>query len=183
MKRLIMELPSLITPDLEETLFVYLAASHITVSRVLLAEREGKQRPIRYVSQTFHVFYTYHGGCGGQLLVDFLMEISTQANKEICKVADKEVATVVWTLYTDEASSGKGVSVELVLIDLTRLEYTYALRLNFESSNNAAKHEALLTSLRIAQKTKVQALVVKVDLKLVAKKINEEYVSCNKNMV
>ncbi|GKB93354.1 reverse transcriptase domain-containing protein [Tanacetum coccineum] len=167
---------------LEETLFVLLA-SHITVSRVLLAEREGKQRPIRYVSRTFHVFYTYHGGCGGQLLVDFLMEISTQANKEICKVADKEVATVVWTLYTDGASSGKGVSVELVLIDLTRLEYTYALRLNFKSSNNAAKHKALLTGLRIAQKMKVHAFVVKVDLKLVTKKINEEYVSCNKNIV
>ncbi|GJW76004.1 reverse transcriptase domain-containing protein [Tanacetum coccineum] len=54
MKRLIMELPSLTTPKLKETLYVYLAASQDVVSGVLLAERKEKKTPIRHVSRTFH---------------------------------------------------------------------------------------------------------------------------------
>ncbi|GJX78309.1 reverse transcriptase domain-containing protein, partial [Tanacetum coccineum] len=55
-----------------------------------------------------------------------------------------------WTLYTDRASSSKGVGVGLILIDPTGTEYTYAIRLNFPSTNNEAEYEALLAGLRIA---------------------------------
>ncbi|GJS86015.1 reverse transcriptase domain-containing protein [Tanacetum coccineum] len=54
MKRLIMELPTLTTPDLKETLYVYLAISKDAVSGVLMADRGRKQTPIRYVSRTLH---------------------------------------------------------------------------------------------------------------------------------
>nr|GEW32774.1 reverse transcriptase domain-containing protein [Tanacetum cinerariifolium] len=51
-----------------------------------------------------------------------------------------------WVLYTDGASSAKGSGAGLVLISPTKTEYTYALRLNFKSTNNEAEYEALLTS-------------------------------------
>ncbi|GJS58467.1 reverse transcriptase domain-containing protein [Tanacetum coccineum] len=54
MKKLIMELQSLTTPKPEETLNIYLVASQDAVSGVLLAERNGKQTPIQYVSRTLH---------------------------------------------------------------------------------------------------------------------------------
>nr|GEV98039.1 reverse transcriptase domain-containing protein [Tanacetum cinerariifolium] len=54
LKKLILELSTLTTPELKETLFVYLATSHDAVSGVLVADRKGKQMPIRYVSQTLH---------------------------------------------------------------------------------------------------------------------------------
>ncbi|GKF86988.1 reverse transcriptase domain-containing protein [Tanacetum coccineum] len=77
-----------------------------------------------------------------------------------------------WVLYTDGTSSIKGSGAGLVLISPTKTEYTYALRLNFESTNNQAEYEALLTGLRISKKIGVRSLSVNVDSKLVANQIN-----------
>nr|GEX65003.1 reverse transcriptase domain-containing protein [Tanacetum cinerariifolium] len=77
-----------------------------------------------------------------------------------------------WTLYTDRAASAKGSGAGLVLISPTKTEYTYALRQNFESTNNQAEYEALLARLRITKKMGVQSLSIKVDYKLVASQIN-----------
>ncbi|GJV48670.1 reverse transcriptase domain-containing protein [Tanacetum coccineum] len=87
-----------------------------------------------------------------------------------------------WTLYTDEALSLKGVGAGLVLIDLAGTEYTYAIRLTFPSTNNEAEYEALLADLRIAHMMKVQAVKVKVDSKLVACQLNEEFVASSEGM-
>ncbi|GJW80626.1 reverse transcriptase domain-containing protein [Tanacetum coccineum] len=101
----------------------------------------------------------------------FLTEIPVAykgTNAEVCNFADEETKPEEWTMYTDGASSTKGVGARLVLIDPSRAEYTYTLRLNFTSSNNEAEYEALLAGLRIAQKMKVQVLKAKVDSKLAA---------------
>nr|GEV24595.1 reverse transcriptase domain-containing protein [Tanacetum cinerariifolium] len=119
MNRLIMELPTLTTPGLKETLYVYLAISKDEVSGVLMADRGGQQTHIRL----------------------------------------------------------KGAGAGLVLIDPTGTEYTYAIRLNFASTNNEAEYEALLAGLWIAEKIKVRALKVKVDSKLVACQLNGEFMT------
>nr|GEY04545.1 hypothetical protein [Tanacetum cinerariifolium] len=54
MKKVIVELPFLTTPIKEETLYVYVVAATEAVSTVLLAERKGKQCPIRYVNRTLN---------------------------------------------------------------------------------------------------------------------------------
>nr|GEV66997.1 reverse transcriptase domain-containing protein [Tanacetum cinerariifolium] len=86
-------------------------------------------------------------------------------------------------LYTNGASSAKGSGVRLVLISPIKTEYTYALRLNFKSTNNQAEYEALLSGLRIAKKIRVQSLSVNVDSKLVANQINVNYEACKENMI
>ncbi|GJV09473.1 reverse transcriptase domain-containing protein [Tanacetum coccineum] len=80
------------------------------------------------------------------------------------------------------ASSLKGVGAGLVLIDPAGVEYTYAIRLNFASTNNKAEYEVLLVGLRITEKMKVQELKVKVDSKLVACQMNGEFVANNDGM-
>ncbi|GJV82328.1 reverse transcriptase domain-containing protein [Tanacetum coccineum] len=77
-----------------------------------------------------------------------------------------------WILYTDGASSVKGLGAGLVLISPTKTKYTYALRLNFESTNNQAEYEALLAGLRISKKIGVQSLSVNA----------KQYISCFKNI-
>nr|GEV12308.1 reverse transcriptase domain-containing protein [Tanacetum cinerariifolium] len=119
LKKLIMELPMLSTPNLKEILYVYIAASGEAISG---------------------------------------------------------------TLFTDGASSLKGAGAGLVLIDPTGTEYTYAIRLNFASTNNEAAYEALLAGLRIAGKMKVSALKVKFDSKLVAFQLNGEFVASSDGM-
>ncbi|GJU66392.1 reverse transcriptase domain-containing protein [Tanacetum coccineum] len=71
----------------------------------------------------------------------------------------------------------------LVFISPTKTEYTYALRLNFESTNNYAEYEALLAGLKIAKKIGVQCLSINVDSKLVAIQINSNYKSYKENMI
>ncbi|GKE72743.1 reverse transcriptase domain-containing protein, partial [Tanacetum coccineum] len=54
LKKMILDPPALITPLPKETMFIYLAASNMAVSAVLLAIRKGKQCPVHYVSKTLH---------------------------------------------------------------------------------------------------------------------------------
>nr|GEW12010.1 putative reverse transcriptase domain-containing protein [Tanacetum cinerariifolium] len=86
------------------------------------------------------------------------------------------------TLHTDGAPSLKGVGVGLILIDPTGIEYTYAIRVTFPSTNNEAEYEALLAGLRIVHKIKVKALKVMVDSKLVACQLNNEFMASNEGM-
>ncbi|GJU71624.1 reverse transcriptase domain-containing protein, partial [Tanacetum coccineum] len=54
LKKMVLDLPALITPLPKETLFIYLAASQEAVSAVLLVVRRGRQHPVHYVSRTLH---------------------------------------------------------------------------------------------------------------------------------
>ncbi|GJX63105.1 reverse transcriptase domain-containing protein, partial [Tanacetum coccineum] len=63
----------------------------------------------------------------------------------------------------------------MVLIGPNGIEYTYALRLTFPSTNNEAEYEALLAGLRIARQMNISNIEVKVDSKLVASQINGSY--------
>ncbi|GKA98874.1 reverse transcriptase domain-containing protein [Tanacetum coccineum] len=157
MKKLIRELPFLTTLIPKEILYVYLTASQDAVSGVLLGERKGKQTPIRYVHRTLHEAERNYAPLEklallkGQVLADLLNEtpIGTK-HMEICSLAGEEANLEEWTLYTDGVSNPKGVGVGLVLIDPNGVEYAYAIRLNFASTNNEAEYEALLAGLRIA---------------------------------
>nr|GEX79330.1 hypothetical protein [Tanacetum cinerariifolium] len=83
--------------------------------------------------------------------------------------------TESWTLFTDRASSPKGSWAGLVLIGPSGIEYTYAFRLTFLSTNNGVECEALLAELRIARQIDISNIEVKVDSKLVASQINRNY--------
>ncbi|GKA37340.1 reverse transcriptase domain-containing protein [Tanacetum coccineum] len=214
MKKLIIELPTLTTPDLKEMLYVYLVVSKNAVSGVLVADRKGKKMPIRYFEAhpikvitdqpikkilnkpevsgklakyavelgAYNITYVPRNAIKGQVLADFINEVPVGTKHlEICSLADEE-SLEEWTLYMDRASSSKGVGVGLILINPTGTEYTYAIRLNFLSTNNEVEYEALLAGLRIAKKMKVRALKVKVDSKLVACQLNGEFVASSEGM-
>nr|GEW34869.1 reverse transcriptase domain-containing protein [Tanacetum cinerariifolium] len=70
----------------------------------------------------------------------------------------------------------------LIVVDPAGVEYTYFIRLNFPSTNNEVEYEALLAGLQIAQKIKVRALKVKVDLEAVACQLNGEFVASSEGM-
>nr|GEW46452.1 hypothetical protein [Tanacetum cinerariifolium] len=81
------------------------------------------------------------------------------------------------------ASSLKGSGACLVLIWPSGIEYTYALRLTFPSTNNEVEYEALLAGLTIAWQMNISNIEVKVDSKLVASQINRSYEACKDNMI
>nr|GEV37736.1 hypothetical protein [Tanacetum cinerariifolium] len=167
LKRLILELPTLTTPEPKEILYVYLATSRDAVSGVLVADLKGKQIPIWYVSRTLHEAERNYAPL--EKLALCLLHLSQRLREsisgfhkrvfagtkhlEICSLTDDENSKE-WTLYTDGASSLKGVGAGLVLIDPSDTEYTYAIYLTFPSTNNEAEYEALMAGLQIARKMK-----------------------------
>ncbi|GJV64289.1 reverse transcriptase domain-containing protein [Tanacetum coccineum] len=207
LKKLILELPTLTTPERKETLFIYLATSREAVSGVLVANRRGKQTPIRYVSRTLHEAERNYAPL--EKLALCLLHLSRRLRQyfeahPIQVITDQPIKHIL----NKPESSGKlaKYAVELgaynityiprtaikgqvladfineVSVGVMQLEYTYAIRLTFPSTNNEAEYEALLAGLRMTWKMKVQELNVKVDSKLVACQMNGEFVANDEGM-
>ncbi|GJZ50939.1 zinc knuckle CX2CX4HX4C containing protein [Tanacetum coccineum] len=175
-KKVIVELPLLTTPRKEEMLYVYLAAVEEAVSAVLLTERNEKQCLIHHVSRTLNKAEKNYAPL--EKLAMSLLHMS----RRLQRAQNKDDAEK-WTLFTDGASNSKGSGAGLVLISPSGTEFTYALCLNFTSTNNDEEYEALLAGLRMAAKIKLQVIDVKVDSKLVASQINGNYVASSTNMI
>ncbi|XP_071695127.1 uncharacterized protein [Rutidosis leptorrhynchoides] len=81
----------------------------------------------------------------------------------------------IWDLYTDGASCVEGAGVGLVLTNPSGEEHTYALRFDFDVTNNEAEYEALLAGLNLACKMNITQLRAYVDSQLVANQFNGSF--------
>ncbi|GKA12477.1 reverse transcriptase domain-containing protein [Tanacetum coccineum] len=179
MKEHIAKLPMLTAPEEQEELIVYLAASKEAVSAVLMTEREARQMPIYFVSRALRgpeVNYT-----AMEKLVLALVHASKRlrryfqahpiivitdqpiknilSNPEVAEeegqddsTKEEETLPARWTLFTDGSSCVDGCGAGLILTDPEGVEFTYALRFQFEATNNEAEYEALIAGLQIAKK-------------------------------
>ncbi|GKA56032.1 reverse transcriptase domain-containing protein [Tanacetum coccineum] len=107
----------------------------------------------------YNITYEPRNVIKGQVLADFLSEapVGTPIGEFFrlpAKLPNKDDVER-WTLFTDGTSNIKGSGAGLVLVSPSGVEFTYALRLNFTSTNNEEKYEALLAGLRMARKMKV----------------------------
>nr|GFA34923.1 reverse transcriptase domain-containing protein [Tanacetum cinerariifolium] len=101
----------------------------------------------------------------GQILADFLNEMSSNASQGVSVAETKEEP---WTLFTDGSSCVDGSGAGLILTNPDGVEFTYALRFQFAASNNEAEYEALIVGLWIATQMGVKNIQANVDSKLVA---------------
>ncbi|KAJ0493832.1 putative nucleotidyltransferase, Ribonuclease H [Helianthus annuus] len=118
----------------------------------------------------FDITYRTQGPVKGQAVADFLTEVPSGES-----VKEKYALPRVWNLYTDGASNKEGSGAGLILIDPEGIEYTYALRFEFKTSNNEAEYEALLAGLQTAVKAGATSVLAHVDSLLVANQISREY--------
>ncbi|GJX44102.1 reverse transcriptase domain-containing protein [Tanacetum coccineum] len=126
----------------------------------ILSKAQATRKLAKYSVElgTYNITYEPRNAIKGQVLADFLSEAPVGTQPEV---------------------SGAG----LALISPNGMKFTYALRLNFTNTNNKAEYKALLARLRMAARMNVQALDVKVDLKLVVSEINGSYVANNISMI
>ncbi|GJX78698.1 reverse transcriptase domain-containing protein [Tanacetum coccineum] len=172
MKRLIISLPSLTPPFPKETLYAYLAVANEAVSAVLLTDRNGRQCPVQYVSRTLNDAEKNYSPLEKLALSLVNMTrrlrryfeahpvkvITDQPIKNILSRTEASGKLAKFPVLMLRMASLKGSGAGLVLIGPSGLEYTYALRLTFFSTNNEAEYEALLAGLRIAGKMKVSSI-------------------------
>ncbi|GJW41850.1 reverse transcriptase domain-containing protein [Tanacetum coccineum] len=166
MKEHLAKLPMLTAPEKQEELIVYLAASKEVVSAVLMTEREARQMPIYFVSRALRgpeVNYT-----AMEKLVLALVHASKRLRRyfqahPIIVITDQPIKNILSN--PEVAGRMQKWSIQLgefgvILTDLEGVEFTYALRFQFEATNNEAESEALIAGLRIAEKICVQNLEV-----------------------
>ncbi|XP_022025008.1 uncharacterized protein LOC110925363 [Helianthus annuus] len=201
----ICKLPALATPVPGDPLLLYLSASKTTISAVMMVEREGKQIPIYFISRTLkgpeerympleklalalvfasrrlRRYFQGHKVTLGQILADFLAEVPEDEERELLRweaLEEEEKRRedeAVWKLFTDGASSEEGNGAGITLISPEGVELTYAIRLDFENTNNTAEYEALLAGMRLAQKMKAKHVEASTDSQLVVKQYQGEY--------
>ncbi|XP_076902909.1 uncharacterized protein LOC143557810 [Bidens hawaiensis] len=102
----------------------------------------------------------------GKVLADFVIEVPQNKEKE-CLIKQQTPAPPeqvhVWSLFTNGAPSGEGSGVGLRLVNPEGHEFTYAIKLDFKSTNNEVEYKAFLAGLLIAKKLGVQHLEARVD--------------------
>ncbi|GKA43923.1 reverse transcriptase domain-containing protein [Tanacetum coccineum] len=105
-------------------------------------ETSGKLAKYAVELGAYNIKFIPRNAVKGQVLADFLLEAPEGTREElyfrIPEVPVEKDDTESWTLFTDGASSQKGSGAGLVLIGPSGIEYTYALRLTFPSTNNEA---------------------------------------------
>ncbi|KAK1409583.1 hypothetical protein QVD17_36110 [Tagetes erecta] len=85
-------------------------------------------------------------------------------------------------LHTDGASNEEGCGACLILESPEGDELTYALKLDFPSSNNEAEYEAFLAGLRLAHKVGAKRIKAYVDSLLIANQVSGEYEAKDESM-
>ncbi|GKA93322.1 reverse transcriptase domain-containing protein [Tanacetum coccineum] len=130
----------------------------------------------------FGIHYRPRISVKGQVLADFIVERPEEEDPDD-SAKEGEPLPAQWTLFTDGSSCVDGCGAGVVLTDPEGTEFTYALRFQFEATNNEAEYEALIAGLRIAKKMGVQNLQVNVDSKLVANQVNGTYVAKETDMI
>ncbi|GJU47289.1 reverse transcriptase domain-containing protein [Tanacetum coccineum] len=126
-----------------------------------------------------------------QLIAELPMLTAPMEKEEliIYLAAAKETVSAVLTTereakqmpiyFVTRALKGEG----LILTNPEGMEFTYALRFRFDSTNNEAEYEALIAGLRIAEQMGVKNLQANVDSRLVANQVNRTYVAKEVDMI
>nr|GEW93069.1 hypothetical protein [Tanacetum cinerariifolium] len=140
------------------------------ISAVLLTKRDSQQMPIYFVSralqapkinynsmekltfelEAFDINYKPRTSICGKILADFIAERPDKDGSPI-EIPAKEEILEPWTLFTDGSSCLEGLGAGLILPNLKGMEFTCALRFEFNASNNEAEYELLIAGLRIAK--------------------------------
>ncbi|XP_021602516.1 uncharacterized protein LOC110607641 [Manihot esculenta] len=80
-----------------------------------------------------------------------------------------------WKLYVDGASSARGSGARIILKGLEGFKICYALRLEFNASNNVAEYEVLINGMLIATEVGVTDLAINSDSQLVINQVTRAY--------
>ena len=88
---------------------------------------------------------------------------------------ENEIDEAFWTVKVDGSSNKEVRGVGVVLKTLEKDVIQYDVWLQFPTTNNEAKYEALLTGLKLVKSTEAQKLNVYNDSQLVTRQVNREF--------
>ncbi|XP_056697680.1 uncharacterized protein [Spinacia oleracea] len=111
----------------------------------------------------------------GQAFADFIAEMTRPT-------LEKNVATR-WTVYVDGSSSQNGCGADIICQSPEVDKYEYAMRFNFQTSNNEAEYEALLAGIKMCKAAGAQVILAFSDSQLIVSQVNGDYEARDPNMI
>ncbi|GJY79482.1 reverse transcriptase domain-containing protein [Tanacetum coccineum] len=159
------------------------SGSHRPAHKKILSRPENTERILKwkFKLEAFDITYRPRTLIRGQILADSIAEKPEEVGPS-AEVQTTETIPEPWTLFTDGSSCLEGSGAGLILTSPEGEEFTYALRFEFNASNNEAEYEALIAGLRISEQMNVKNLIAKVDSRLVANQIKGMYEAKEQSM-
>ncbi|KAL0313356.1 UNVERIFIED_CONTAM: Ribonuclease HI [Sesamum radiatum] len=108
-----------------------------------------------------------------QALADFMVELTDEG---------KETSQSLWKLFVDGSSTSQESGAGVILETPQGERIQYALRFNFNASNNEAEYEALLAGMKLAQAAGAKHLEACSDSQLVVNQVKGDFEAKEKRM-
>nr|GEV90441.1 reverse transcriptase domain-containing protein [Tanacetum cinerariifolium] len=115
----------------------------------------GRLLKWRFELEGHEIHYRPRTSVKGQIIADLIVERPKEDLLDTPMKNNEELQDP-WILFTDGSSCIDGSGAGLIITNPKGMEFTYALRFRFHATNNEAKYEALIASLRIAEQIGVK---------------------------
>ncbi|GAA0152666.1 hypothetical protein LIER_11087 [Lithospermum erythrorhizon] len=119
----------------------------------------------------FEITFIPKTGVKAQVLANFIIECTTRDPQKGREYIPDLPERPQWTLYVDGASNPEGSGAGILIQGPEGLQFEYALRFSFKTTNNEAEYEAMVTGLLLAQSLSITRMVVRGDSKPVIEQI------------
>nr|GEW05065.1 reverse transcriptase domain-containing protein [Tanacetum cinerariifolium] len=120
-------------------------------------EVAGRQHKLSIELGEYAIHYRPRVSVKGQILADFIVERPEVDSLDTPMEEEGELPEP-WIFFTDRSSCTDGSGAGLILTNREGMEFTYALRFRFDTTNNEAEYKALITELSIAERMGVKNL-------------------------
>ena len=128
----------------------------------------------------FDIRYKPRVAVKGQILADFIIEFTPAQTTKATQLA---LDLPIWKFTVDGVANAQGSGAGLILTSPDGIDTEYALRFDFQASNNEAEYEAVIARLNLAHFIEADQLVVSSDSQLVVKHIEDSYEARGEKMI
>jgi hypothetical protein len=161
--------------ELEKVLYVVLMASrklwhyfqayHIIVPssqplKDIMINREATGRVGKWAVELneFTIDFVHRSSIQSHALADFITDWTPRAQDE-----EKTTNVEAWTIFCDGSWGTFGAGAATILISPSKIKTCYAVRLDFNCTNNIAEYEAILLGLRKLEAMRIRRAILKSD--------------------
>ena len=148
----------------------------------VLHKPETSERLMKWAIELseFDIRYKPKTAIKGQVLADFVTEFTSAKPVENTQaLADLPI----WKLCLDGATNAQGREAGLILTSPKGIDIEYALRFEFQASNNEAEYDAVIAGLSLAHSLEIDQLEVCSDSQLVVTQIEDTYEAKNGRII
>lgn len=124
---------------------------------------------------SFDIIYEPRKSIKGQAFVDF----KTEMTRLVFPKNDK----TRWVVNVDGSSTQNGCGVGIICQSPEGDTMEYVMKFNFQTSNNEAEYEALITGLKMCKAAGVDEIIAYSDPQRIVSKVNGEYKARDPNMI